>query len=432
MTGPDCALHVRVSHKGHPHDEVIEEVCFRPHCWEFFAFSLSCASTRDTGDLSVMLNGELKWKRPFLFPRFTVLSHVAIGYSAGTSNTVTTTSSMLETRDTQEPSYRNQLNAQVNALHLFASSLNDVELRRMFEFGLDCMGTSGLLFAGCPLLVAKLLLCLSPSLTSQNGNLFLNTCRRKTGSWADAFGVVARRMPGTHASIRWNTHDVLDCIGGILVLFPLFAQLLLKNPHTGDDTINTDLCTSILDLMADLLHGHKGKFNRRLMERYNGFHVIGYVLRRINAAYLTIDCVQSIEDLFLALDDAPRLQQDAIRFLYADFHLWSRANLEVQLSVAKALKQLACSSLSASSSHIPATQKGRNVSESNTGGSLETKRVNGDGEVATENAWASILRSRELSTLRAGVLLMVQVRFCECMHLHGKIYSAYYRNGILS
>ena len=408
VTGPDCALHVRVSHKGHPHEQVVEQVRLRHHHWEFFAFSFSRSSNRRTGDLTVMVNGELKWKRSFPFPRFTMLSHAAIGYSVGANVGVAATTSVLEMppQHTSQNMHQHQLSAQVNALHLFASSLSNGELRRMFELGLDYIGTFGLLSAGSPSLAAKLLLCLSPSLTSHDGNLFLNTCRRKTGSKVDAFGVVARRMPGTHASILWNAHDMLDCIGGILVMFPLFAQLLLQNPHTQDDTINKDLAASILDLMVDLLRGHKGKFNRRLMERYSGLQVVGYALRRINAAYLTIDCVRCVEDLFFALDGTTSLQRDVVRFLFADFHLWSRAEPKVQVAVAKTLQDLSFSSLSASS---PAAKKANAKPEKNVGDSFKTRRAEFTSEESTMKMSQSGLRPSDPSTLRVGVPLLVQV-----------------------
>ena len=193
--------------------------------------------------------------------------------------------------------------------------------------------------------------------------------------------------------------DVLD-------MFPLFAQLLLKNPHTGDDTINKDLAASILELMVDLLRGHKGKLNRRLMERYSGLQVVGYALRRINAEYLTIDCVRCVEDLFFALDGATSLQRDVVRFLLADFHLWSRAEPKVQVAVVKTLQDLSFSSLPASS---PPAKKPNAKSEKNDSDSFNTRRAELAREKATMKMPQSGLRPTDPSTLRVGVPLLVQV-----------------------
>ena len=64
--------------------------------------------------------------------------------------------------------------------------------------------------------------------------------------------IFARRNQGTVASVLWNAAEILHCMGGVRVLFPLFAQLNLRNPCVRA-CVRADVACAQSDLRCDVL-----------------------------------------------------------------------------------------------------------------------------------------------------------------------------------
>eukprot|EP00750_Incisomonas_marina_P023761 INCI5055.17.p1 GENE.INCI5055.17~~INCI5055.17.p1 ORF type:complete len:3077 (-),score=453.07 INCI5055.17:88-8697(-) len=208
------------------------------------------------------------------------------------------------------------------------------------------------------LLVDRVVVELTPQLCSADGRLFISTTslspqqfrpagkihRNDLISQArqklDQLTVFARRNLGTVASVLWNAAEIFNCMGGVRVLFPLFAQLNLRNPYAprdGPDVVEPRLLLNTLDLMAAMLSQNPN--NQKLMAQHCGFGVMSYVLRRISPQYLTVGCFQSIKRLLDAVQGVGGLEIAALRHLLFDLHLWKTANSQVQITVANFVVQ---------------------------------------------------------------------------------------------
>jgi hypothetical protein len=115
----------------------------------------------------------------------------------------------------------------------------------------------------------------------------------------------ATLMRGTYVNNCKDVRDAFDSLGGIKVLYPLFAQFDL--PIRGldgapDYTVDPRLCVKFLDLLAKLLyHSHSGS-NRRFMQEGNGFVFIGYFLERLSPMHMSLDLLEAITRLLKLLE----------------------------------------------------------------------------------------------------------------------------------
>lgn len=96
------------------------------------------------------------------------------------------------------------------------------------------------------------------------------------------------------AVITNSIHSILNSIGGIQVLFPLFSQLDL--PHEGSD-IKTDptLCAKLLGFICELVETSQTVQQHMIQNR--GFLVISYMLQRLSREHLS----QEVLGSFLSL-----------------------------------------------------------------------------------------------------------------------------------
>lgn len=157
-------------------------------------------------------------------------------------------------------------------------------------------------------------------------------------------------MRGVHQCVTRNVKDVIHCLGGIRVLFPLFAQLdqpLLPMPDTeivySADPAN---CCQLLGLLHDMLQGSTN--NMEAMRRCNGFGVIGYLLHQISPMHLSRHAVPILGRLLGAVTSVSSLSHDAslladfVKNFLLDFRLWVYTRADVQAD----LMELICEHLS--------------------------------------------------------------------------------------
>jgi len=146
------------------------------------------------------------------------------------------------------------------------------------------------------------------------------------------------RMRGIHLCVTRNVKDVVHCLGGIRVLFPLFAQLdqpLLPMPCSdiiyAADPAN---CCQLLGLLHDMLQGSAN--NLEAMRRSNGFAVIGYLLHQISPKHLSRQAIPILGRLMGAAASATNysldtsLLLDILKHFLLDFRLWVYTTPDVQ------------------------------------------------------------------------------------------------------
>jgi Domain of unknown function (DUF4704) len=114
-------------------------------------------------------------------------------------------------------------------------------------------------------------------------------------------------MDGTYHIFTRKAMDVLHCVGGIAVLFPLFAQL------DGQD--NVHLNANVLKLLYVLL------------------------LSRVSPKHMTIDVVDTMYNLVTDNNLKP-FHASALKHWLADFTLWVFTPLAVQVHVVQVLQRV--------------------------------------------------------------------------------------------
>ncbi|ETW02525.1 hypothetical protein, variant 7 [Aphanomyces invadans] len=152
---------------------------------------------------------------------------------------------------------------------------------------------------------------------------------------ADPLQSAARRLDGTYHIYTRSAIDVLDCIGGISVLFPLFAQF--------DTQTSLDLNANVLKLFCAVLKTNVA--NQRYMQDYHGFLVTGYLLSRISPNHMTLQALNAIHLFVMGeINESLPFQTQALRHWLADFSLWVFTPLDIQIHVVKILQRLVLTS----------------------------------------------------------------------------------------
>lgn len=157
------------------------------------------------------------------------------------------------------------------------------------------------------ILAAHVLVAVNPSVWV--GRLFVNNATRRMrvdgpsvlrGVRVD--GVHVRRLHGTYASVTRRSLEVLQCLGGVYVLLPLFAAIAggLGGAHDGE------VVERVVRLMSAVTIRERGLQREAANESPRGrFHIAGvvaYLVRALPVAYITPRAVNAVFDLALELD----------------------------------------------------------------------------------------------------------------------------------
>lgn len=156
----------------------------------------------------------------------------------------------------------------------------------------------------------------------------------------------AYRLSGTYMCSSKDMRVALNCLGGIKVLLPLFAQfdlpLLCDRSSTGlhvgtpdakmpqhvvDYSINESLCVRVLELLFCLLQDTP--LNNVLMKS-TGFALFSYVLERISPKYLTTEALRTIIQLSDSLSWNEKWQNSVYEHILCNFRLWIYSPFAVQ------------------------------------------------------------------------------------------------------
>jgi hypothetical protein len=148
----------------------------------------------------------------------------------------------------------------------------------------------------------------------------------------------ARCLSGTYRSTTKDMRDALDCLGGIKVLLPLFAQfdLPILNSDSKNSSFDENICLSIWKLIFSMLRDSSE--NHRLMDviegnktKGNGFKTISYFLERISPNHLKIDVFYLLIDKTKQLAEINLVWQDSfIKYILCNFKIWIFTSYLVQ------------------------------------------------------------------------------------------------------
>ncbi|XP_034063019.1 neurobeachin isoform X1 [Gymnodraco acuticeps] len=135
------------------------------------------------------------------------------------------------------------------------------------------------------------------------------------------------KATGTH-----SIHSAIHSIGGIQVLFPLFAQLDYQ--QLNDSQVEPTVCATLLAFLVELLKSSVAMQEQMLGGK--GFLVIGYLLEKSSRAHITRPVLEQFLCFAKYLDSlahgAPLLKQLCDHILF-NAAIWIHTPAKVQLSL---------------------------------------------------------------------------------------------------
>ncbi|WAR10788.1 NBEL1-like protein [Mya arenaria] len=158
--------------------------------------------------------------------------------------------------------------------------------------------------------------------------------------------------------INWDTKDVINCIGGIQVLFPLLEQVhrqslppLVKSPDLvlldstvdeqgdwvilpsssyADTKLEQNQVAGFLTLLRNMVQTRP--VNQQTFVQTNGAAVIGALLQKVNAKLIDVNVLMAVQLLIEATAATNKLMlQHLYQYILFDFRIWSRSDFPVRI-----------------------------------------------------------------------------------------------------
>ncbi|XP_061683071.1 neurobeachin-like isoform X2 [Syngnathoides biaculeatus] len=142
----------------------------------------------------------------------------------------------------------------------------------------------------------------------------------------------ALMLQDVKATVTHSVHRAVHSIGGIQVLFPLFAQLDYQ--QLNDSQVETTVCATLLAFLVELLKSSVAMQEQMLGGK--GFLVIGYLLEKSSRAHISRSVLEQFLSFAKYLDGlpygAPLLKQLCDHILF-NAAIWIHTPAKIQLSL---------------------------------------------------------------------------------------------------
>ncbi|KAJ5068656.1 beach domain-containing protein lvsc [Anaeramoeba ignava] len=158
------------------------------------------------------------------------------------------------------------------------------------------------------------------------------------------------KLSGMFKCITTSIYDIVYCIGGVKVFFPLIIQLdqpigtpeninfgKLKEMQNIDYSIDPELSKQIFDIIVDILV-HSSS-NQEDMVRSDGFAIISFLFKNINSKYITYSIIESTKRLILTVQNSAFLK-DLIENFILNYDHWIYSDFEIQKELIDIIKMI--------------------------------------------------------------------------------------------
>ncbi|GER40247.1 WD40 and Beach domain-containing protein [Striga asiatica] len=146
-------------------------------------------------------------------------------------------------------------------------------------------------------------------------------------------------LGGTQLCSRRLLQQIIYCVGGVSVFFPLLTQCDMfgdsKNEQIGQMLLTPiakgHLTAETIKLIASTLDDNLA--NQQQMLLLSGFSVLGFLLRSVPAEQLNLETLSSLKHLFSVVANgglSELLVKDAICYIFLDPHIWVNTVYKVQ------------------------------------------------------------------------------------------------------
>jgi hypothetical protein len=321
--------------------------------WNFFAFAHTPGKFRGRSEAAILLNSSLS-RHHLSFPRY--LGEIEEPIIGDVTPALAVPASTA-------------FRGQVGSFYFFAEALNELQMRKIYQLGMDVSHeidttainkrllhtqsaeNSSAMATNLEALSSSVMLAYYPGVgdgvhvldmspeknsnrwskenTSSRSRSFSgqpeherrgNNPFKRSGGKMDAL-----MLTGCHRCTFKDMRDALDCLGGKRVLIPLFAQVDLPtlDPMTSipNYSIDTKLCEEIVQLSFAL--------SREKDDNAPQFELMAYFLERISPKYLTSQLLQIFLDNVRKFPTAS-WSGPLIKHLLLHFKLWRSASFETQ------------------------------------------------------------------------------------------------------
>jgi len=146
----------------------------------------------------------------------------------------------------------------------------------------------------------------------------------------------AASMAGTQLCYRRILRDILDCVGGVSVFFPLLTQLdqpvMQTNISVHEEVAYSEfgfsehVAAEVIELIASVLDGNLA--NQKFMYNIFGFPILGFLLQSVSPQQLTNNVVSALGCLLTVVgksgsDMSQILVKEALPriYIYLSLHL---------------------------------------------------------------------------------------------------------------
>lgn len=133
---------------------------------------------------------------------------------------------------------------------------------------------------------------------------------------ADKSTVEATIIGGTKLCSRRLPQDIIYCVGGVSVFFPLFTQfcdgVTNGEQYCYTSVINDKLAAEVIELVASVLDGNVS--NQQQMYLLSGLSILGFLLQAAPPQLLNIKTLPAVKYMFDVLRNCGTLSLSQLFF----------------------------------------------------------------------------------------------------------------------
>eukprot|EP00026_Physarum_polycephalum_P000200 Phypoly_transcript_00200.p1 GENE.Phypoly_transcript_00200~~Phypoly_transcript_00200.p1 ORF type:complete len:1988 (-),score=255.41 Phypoly_transcript_00200:62-5914(-) len=288
---------------------------FKERIWYFVAVSYSNSRIMQS-EVKVFIDGVMRKKSSLKLPQVqSSFSHCRIGTNA-------------EMQSAAHTIYReNPFYGQMGAVYMFDDVLEPKQIMSIYNLGPDYSdsfqepGTDNTLTSK---------LYWNYNCRAVEGKMCVDNSPDKTLDYS-----LDAKIVGVNSCVTRDVKDIIHCLGGLKVLFPLFAQLSQPpSPKASmrqiDYSADPRLTVQVLGLLRDMLGSDT---NQQEILRSRGIAVVGFLLQQAPPGCMDVEVVEVLSEL-LSIPHLPNaLKEDIFTHLFVEFRLWIYTQYEVQAAL---------------------------------------------------------------------------------------------------
>ncbi|XP_066329470.1 BEACH domain-containing protein B-like isoform X1 [Miscanthus floridulus] len=141
----------------------------------------------------------------------------------------------------------------------------------------------------------------------------------------------ATTMGGTKLCSRRLLQEIIYCVGGVSVFFPLLIHFDDAVVQNGESAARDQCAGQVIELVASVLDGNIA--NQQQMHLLSGFSILGFLFQSVSPQLLNSKTLSALKYMFTVLKTSSMseiLLRDALSQFYLNPHIWAYASYQVQ------------------------------------------------------------------------------------------------------